>query len=100
MKLSCKDKEEISQIIKGFCEDVKDQISKEVDRDIRQMKSNPITNLMGERFNNDMAFNLASESDKWQELAHESLWDFLVKHYEFEYALAIYLKRHETQEAA
>lgn len=100
MRLTYSDIKEIEEIISKFTEDDHERIYAEVEWEDRQMKSNPLTNAMRGICGSSQAFELASDTSKWQEQAHKAWWDMTTMKHQYEYALAIYTKRHETQEAA
>lgn len=100
LRLNFDDIRRIEKIISEFTEAQNDLVYSLVEQDDRQMKSNPLTNAMREITGGGQAFELASDTSEWQELAHQTWWDFTTKKYQFEIALQLYAKSLETPEAA
>jgi hypothetical protein len=100
MRLTYSDRKEIGAIIAKFTEEDHERIYAEVERDIKQMKSSPLTSVLRDLCSDHVAFVLASDETDWQVAVDEFLWDRLTDYYKFQYALAVFMARHQTWEAA
>lgn len=100
MRLTYNDRKEIDAIIAKFTEEDNERISAEVERDIKQMKSSPLTPVLRDICSDHVAFELASDETDWQVAVDEFMWDRLTDYYKFQHALAVFMARHQTREAA
>ena len=100
MKLSFNDLKEIEVIISKFTEEDNERIYAAVDWQMNQLKSNPLTPVIQSFCSDSSAFSLAADTSEWQERVHHAMWDSLTEYHKYDYALAIFIKRHGTQEAA